>query len=333
MLVAQLVAPNEIVIAERRAPEPGAGEVRIAVQVVGICGTDMEFYSGRRENGYPFILGHECAGTIDACGAAVDGWKVGDRVTVRPNFGCGVCDRCREGRDNICPNSRGLGVTIDGCLAEYIIAPARYVFALPEGMDFETGALVEPLAVADRAVRRAGVSSANRVLILGAGSIGLFATRCAALEGATVTVCDPILERLKLAHQFGAYRTVTLVEDLGSDEQPFDTVIETAGVAETVPIAVRYARPGGRIVLTGIPMDPTPIESRWIVWRELEIHGSFIYDASDFAHAAERLRDGSVQALAVVSHRFPLEQTADAFKLIARQGGLKGLIYLSQEDN
>jgi len=333
MLVTQLVAPHEMILAERRASEPGVGEVRIAVHVVGICGTDMEFYSGRRENGYPFILGHECAGTIDALGAGVTGWNLGDRVTVRPNFGCGVCDRCKEGRDNICPNSRGLGVTIDGCLAQTIIAPARYVFALPDGMDFETGALIEPLAVADRAVRRAEAGSGRRILILGAGSIGLFATRCAVLEGAGVTVCDPITERLALARQFGANRTVTSVEDLRSDEQEFDAVIETAGVAETVPIAVRRARPGGRVVLTGIPMNPAMIESRWIVWRELEIHGSFIYDASDFARAAERLHDGSIKALDVVTHRFGLKQAADAFELISRRGGLKALINLSQEDN
>jgi len=333
MLVSQLVAPHEMILAERRALEPGVGEVRIAVHVVGICGTDMEFYSGRRSNGYPFILGHECAGTIDALGAGVTSWNLGDRVTVRPNFGCGVCDRCQEGRDNICPNSRGLGVTIDGCLAETIIAPARYVFALSDGMDFETGALIEPLAVAERAVRRADASSGRRILVLGAGSIGLFATCCAVLEGAGVTVCDPIAERLARARQFGANRTVASVEDLRSDEQEFDAVIETAGVAETVPAAVRCARPGGRVVLTGIPMNPAKTESRWIVWRELEIHGSFIYDASDFARAAERLRDGSIRALDLVTHRFPMERVSEGFKLVAQRGGLKTLINIRQEES
>ena len=332
MNVAQLVAPYQIEISERRAPEPGAGEVRIAVHVVGVCGTDMEFYSGRRTNGYPFVLGHECAGTIDAIGANVDTWRVGDRVTVRPNFGCGTCDRCREGRYNICPNSRGLGVTIDGCLVEFMIAPARYVFALPEGMSFDAGALIEPLAVAGRAVRRAALAAGQRVLIVGAGTIGLLATRCAALDGAEVTVCDPIPERLDIARRFGARQAVTSEAALG-DPGTFDAVVETAGVSVTAPFAVRQARPGGRVVLTGIPMDPADVETRWIVWRELEIHGSFIYDAADFARAAGRIQDGSVHALDLVTGRFPLERTGDAFDCIAHREGLKALIKIRQEDN
>jgi 2-desacetyl-2-hydroxyethyl bacteriochlorophyllide A dehydrogenase len=334
MNVAQLVAPKNVALAERRTPEPGDGEVRIAVHVVGLCGTDMEFHSGRRSNGYPFVLGHECAGTIEALGSGVDGWSVGDRVTVRPNFGCGNCPRCREGRDNICPNSRGLGVTIDGCLAEAIIAPARYVVPLPQGMSYEAGALIEPLAVADRAVRRAEVRSGSRVLILGAGTIGLFAVRCAALAGAEITVCDLIPERLDVARRLGATSAAT--SDMDIDAQgmaAFDVVIETAGVSETVPAALRRVRPGGRVVLTGIPMDPSPIETRWIVWRELEIHGSFIYDASDFARAAARIQDGSVRALDLVTHRFSLEQISDAFEWTARRGGLKTLITVRQEAN
>jgi 2-desacetyl-2-hydroxyethyl bacteriochlorophyllide A dehydrogenase len=333
MLVTQLVAPHEMILAERRAPEPGVGEVRIAVHVVGICGTDMEFYSGRRENGYPFILGHECAGTIDALGTGVTGWNLGDRVTVRPNFGCGVCDRCHEGRTNICPNSRGLGVTIDGCLAETIIAPAEYVFKLPQGIGFEEGALIEPMAVACRAVRRADVMNHHRVLILGAGAIGLFAVQWAVHEGAEVTVCDPIPERLALARQFGATETVQSVTDLATPSgMNFDAVIETAGISQTVPTAVTRTRPGGRVVLTGIPMDSAQVETKWIVWRELEIVGSFIYEATDFSRAAKGIRDEIVRALDVVTHRFPFACTADAFELIADRGGLKALINIRQEE-
>ena len=332
MIVAQLVAPHQIEISERRAPEPGDGEVRIAVHVVGVCGTDMEFYSGRRTNGYPFVLGHECAGTIEALGSNVASWQVGDRVTVRPNFGCGTCDRCREGRDNICAHSRGLGVTIDGCLVEFVIAPARYVFALPDGMSFDAGALIEPLAVAGRAVRRADLTRGQRVLMIGAGTIGLLATRCAVLEGADVTVCDPIPERLELAKRFGAQRTMTDEAALG-EPGTFDAVVETAGVSATVPLAVRHARPGGRVVLTGIPMNPASVETRWMVWRELEIHGSFIYDAGDFAHASEQIHDGRVPALNLVTDRFPLEQAADAFDRIAHRDGLKALITIRQEAN
>jgi 2-desacetyl-2-hydroxyethyl bacteriochlorophyllide A dehydrogenase len=306
----------------------------MAVHVVGICGTDMEFFSGRRENGYPFVLGHECAGRIDALGAGVEGWNVGDRVTVRPNFGCGTCERCREGRDNICSHSRGLGVTADGCLAEYIVAPARYLFPLPAGMRFEEGTLIEPLAVAERAVRRAEVGRGDRILVLGAGTIGLFSVRCAVFAGAEVVVCDPIEERLAMARKLGArYAVVHEAELDGLRQGEFDAVIETAGVSVTVPVAVRRARPGGRVVLTGIPMDAATLETRWIVWRELEIHGSFIYDAEDFARAAARIQDGSIRVLDLVTHRFPFDQVSDAFELIARRGGLKALIKIRQEES
>lgn len=333
MRVAQLVAPEQLILTDRLLPEPGFGEVRIAVYVVGICGTDMEFYSGRRNNGYPFVLGHECAGMIDAIGADVADWSVGDRVTVRPNFGCGVCARCNEGRDNICPNSDGLGVTMDGCLAEYIIAPARYLFPLPDGMDFETGALIEPLAVAGRAVRRANVTEHRRILVLGAGTIGLFTVRCAVLEGAEVTVFDPIAERLEWARRFGATCTVSQEDQLNEHVGAgFDAVIETAGVCAAVPAAVQRTRPGGRIVLTGIPMDAAQVGTRWIVWRELEVHGSFIYDATDFALAATRIQEGSVKALDLATHQFSFKQVAEAFKLIVHRGGLKALINVRQED-
>jgi 2-desacetyl-2-hydroxyethyl bacteriochlorophyllide A dehydrogenase len=334
MKVATLVAPRQLVLSERRAPEPGPGEVRIAVHVVGICGTDMEFYSGRRTNGYPFVLGHECAGIVDAVGPDVTAWRVGDRVTVRPNFGCGRCERCREGRDNICPHSRGLGVTIDGCLAEFISAPSQYVFPIPQGLSLEQGALIEPLAVADRAVRRAETQAGDRILVLGAGTIGLFAVRCAALAGADVAVCDPILGRLEIARDLGASRAVPDLEELGQSRHAgFDAVIETAGVAQTVPLAVQAARPGGRVVLTGIPMQAVQVETRWIVWRELEIHGSFIYEVADFARAARRIEDGSVRALDLVTDRFSIDEVAEAFERVAGRGGLKTLIKIAQEED
>lgn len=334
MHVAQLVAPQKIVLADRATPEPGPDEVRIAVRVVGICGTDMEFYSGRRSHGYPFVLGHECSGTVDVAGPGGTDVAIGTRVTLRPNFGCGVCDRCREGRDNICPNSRGLGVTTDGCLREYVLAPARYLFPLPDRLDFEAGALIEPLAVAGRAVRRGAVDPGTRVLILGTGTIGLLAVRCAVLEGADVTAFDPIKDRLEIARTWGAAAVISeeahLAELAGSG---FDVVIETAGISTVVPTAVEHARPGGRIVLTGIPMDSARVATRFIVWRELELHGSFIYDAEDFARAATRLENGQVDAMSLVTHRFPLERTAGAFETIARRGGLKALIHITKEED
>jgi len=332
MKVVELVAPGHLKLAERDEPTPGPGEVRIALSYVGICGTDMEFYAGRRPAATPFILGHECSGRVDAVGPGVEDWGTGTAVTVRPNFGCGTCALCGDGRDNICPNGRGLGVTIDGCLAESIVVPERTVWRVPEGMDLETAALIEPAAVAERAVRRAGPLAGRRVLILGAGTIGLFAVQAATLAGADVTVVDPIEVRRRWASTLGATRVEAPVSEPDGLAE-FDAVIETAGVARTVPAAVERARPGGRVVLTGIPMDEATVATRWIVWRELEVIGSFIYELSDFARASDRLASGETCALDLVTARYPVDRVAEAFEAVSRRAGMKVLIRMAEEEN
>jgi len=332
MKVVELVAPGHLKLAERAEPTPGPGEVRIALSCVGICGTDMEFYAGRRSAGTPFILGHECSGRVDAVGPGVEDWETGTAVTVRPNFGCGTCALCGDGRENICPNGRGLGVTIDGCLAESIVVPARTMWRVPEGMDLETAALIEPAAVAERAVRRAGPLTGRRVLILGAGTIGLFAVQAATLAGADVTVVDPIEERRRWASTLGATRVEAPVSERDGPAE-FDAVIETAGVAQTVPAAVARARPGGRVVLTGIPMDEATVGTRWIVWRELEVIGSFIYELSDFARASNRLASGEMCALDLVTARYPVDRVGEAFETVSRREGMKVLIRMAEEES
>ena len=326
----ELVAPESLRLAERDRPEPGPGEVRIAVSNVGVCGTDMEFYRGRRSAGYPFVLGHECSGRVDAIGEGVASTAVGTPVTVRPNFGCGDCPDCLAGRENICANSRGLGVTIDGCLSEFIVAPERYVWPIPDGMDLETATLIEPAAVAERAVRRAGSIAGRRVLVLGAGPIGLLAVQVAVLAGAEVTVGDPLPKRRRRAVDLGAGDAF---DPASADVSQFgfDVVIETAGVPAAVSAAVSSAKPGGAIVLTGIPMDPAAIETKWVVWRELTISGSFIYEAIDFAGACGRIERGEIDVLGLVTGRFPVEQAAEAFRRAASHEGLKVLIKMREE--
>jgi len=338
MKTIELTAPRRLTLAERADPQPGPGEVRIVVHFVGICGTDMDFYRGRRPAAYPFVLGHECSGRIDEVGEGVTGLEVGTPVTVRPNFGCGECEFCRAGRDNICPNSRGLGVTIDGCLAEYIIAPAAYVWPLPNEIALEAGALIEPVAVAERAVRRAGEIADRRVVVLGSGPIGLFAVQIAASSGGEVTAIDPIPERLNRAKELGASHVIdaSIGNVLSSaralaGDQGFDVVIETAGVVETVPLAVDLLRPGGRIVLTGIPMDPAPLATRFVVWRELELVGSFTYTEEDFIHASDRIGNGEIKAVELITRRFALERASEAFDLVDRRAGLKVIIEVKKE--
>ena len=332
MRTVELTAPHRLELTERDDPRPGPGEVRIAVHSVGICGTDLDFYRGRRPTVYPFVLGHECSGRIDMVGSGVTGLRIGSRVTVRPNFGCGTCELCKEGRDNICPNSRGLGVTIDGCLAEYIIAPADYVWPLPEGMSLETGSLIEPVAVAERAVRRAGDIAGRRVVVIGSGPIGLFALQIAKANGGEVTVIDPVPERLERAKDLGAEGVYPpSAVSAADDARGFDAVIETAGVAETVPLAIDLLRPGGRVVLTGIPMEAAPLATRFVVWRELELVGSFTYTKEDFERASDRIRDNDIEGVGLITHRFDLKRASDGFAVAADRGGLKVIIKVREE--
>ena len=332
MRTVELIEPKRLQMGDREVPAPGPGEVRIAVSTVGICGTDLEFFRGARSAGYPFILGHECAGRVDAIGDGIDGPALGTPVTVRPNFGCGICRWCEAERDNICPNGRGLGVTVDGCLAEFILAPVRYVWPIPERMSLETAALIEPTAVAVRAVRRAGKLAGRRILVLGAGSIGLLAVRAAVLAGADVVVGDLLPERRRRGIAWGAVSAVDPMSELPGEE-PFACVIETAGVPAAVARAIECVEPGGRVVLTGIPMDPAAVETRWIVWRELEVFGSFIYERADFERACQQIECGNIRALDLVTHRFPLERAQEAFDVALAREGMKVLITFDEEDD
>ena len=169
------------------------------------------------------------------------------------------------------------------------------------------------------------------LLVLGAGPIGLLALQIAALAGAEVSVADPVSERRRWALDLGAASSF----DPGSDEmkdERFDVVIETAGAPEAVSGAVEHARPGGWIVLTGIPMDACAIETKWVVWRELKLVGSFIYEPTDFGRACDRIARGELRALDLVTDRFPIERATEAFRAAVGRRGLKVLIKVREEE-
>jgi len=177
------------------------------------------------------------------------------------------------------------------------------------------------------------------VMVLGGGSIGLFALQVAQEYGAEVTLADPLVERLERATGLGAAHVIDVtVEDIVTagrtltGGQGFDVVIETAGVPETVPVAINLTRPGGRVVLTGLPTEAAIVETRWIVWQELDLVGSFIYETENFGQASRLLHEGKIEGLELVTHRFALDQAYEAFDLVARRVGLKVFINVHEED-
>ena len=218
--VAVLTRPLEIVLEERPVPEPGPREVLVEVSAVGVCGSDVHYYEHGRIGSHvvraPLVLGHESAGRVVAVGDAVSKHAVGDRVTLEPGVPCGRCRECRAGRYNLCPDVVFFATPpVDGAFADYVTIHEDFAFALPDALSDDAGALMEPLSVGIWACRKAGVSAGDRVLITGAGPIGLLAMQVALAFGATqVEISDVSEPRLELARRTGATRALRA----GADE-------------------------------------------------------------------------------------------------------------------
>jgi L-iditol 2-dehydrogenase len=332
----ELHAPEDVRLIESPRPVPGPDEVLVAVARVGICGSDLHAYHGR----HPFIQlpvvpGHEFSGTVVEVGAEVCDYAPGQRVTVEPSLVCGVCYNCTHGRYNICEELRVIGCQSPGAMAEYLAVPATKVLPLPDPVTWDQAAMAEPLAVAVHAIRVARLPPKARVLILGAGTIGLLALQVAKTMGADrVMITDLLQERLDLALQLGADKAVNPgMTDLATAlEEAFgprraDVIIECAGVAATARDAIRVARKGTRIVVAGVFEQEVPVNLGLVQDRELELVGTLMYVDDDFSIALELLQDGRVKVEPLITQRFPLDRAAEAFATADnREGSLKILI-------
>jgi len=329
MKAAILHGPRELRVEAARAPEPGADQALVRVAVAGLCGTDYSIFSGGRPVTYPRVMGHEFVGRVEAVGAGVTTPHVGDRVAIEPNYSCGVCPLCREGNRNLCLSRTAVGIDVDGCFAELVRVPARCCWPAPAGVADDELMVTEPLAVVVRAVGRGGVRSGETVAVVGAGTLGLLALQVVRGHGARVLVVGRSARRFALASDLGAEATHALADGsveaaarVFSGREGVDCVIETAGTAEAVHHALMLVRPGGRVVLTGLPHEPTPVEFFFVVRREVTIVGSMIYQ-DEFAEAMRLVADGTVKTRPLVTHHFALETISDAFVAHAQPGSIK----------
>jgi L-iditol 2-dehydrogenase len=317
MRAAVLHAPGEIRIEERERPRPGPREVLVQISAVGVCGSDVHYYEHGRIGPFvvdaPLVLGHESAGRVVELGEGASRHAVGARVALEPGVPCGRCRECRAGRYNLCEEVRFFATPpVDGAFAEFVVIHEDFAFALPESLSDEEGALMEPLSVGVWACRKAGVGAGDRVLVTGAGPIGLLAMQCALAFGATeVTVSDVNARRLELAARTGATRVVPAGEELGTDA---DALIECSGHPDAVASGIRALRPAGVAVLVGMgPEEEGTLPLSLIQGRELWVTGTFRY-ANTYPTAIALAAAVRVDLRSIISGRFGLEEAEAALR-------------------
>lgn len=331
MKTLQLVAPRTIEARDMAdPPDPGPREVLVRMRAVGICGSDMHFYSDGGIAGsdalYPMVLGHEPAGEIVEVGPGVEDVRVGMRVAVEPAISCGRCEGCRSGRHNLCDDSVFMGgLQIPGSLREYAVVPARNVAVVPDEMTFADATVVEPLAVLLHTLELVKLQLGEAVAVMGAGPIGLLAVAVARLSGASsITVADRIPERLELAKRFGADAVVDYTTDSVSDAvldmtggRGAHVVVDAAAKPESVRNAIASARNGARVAVIGIPSEREVGVSFWeAMGKELTFYIQKRSNNNDH-EAIEMLKRGLIDTSAFVTHRFPFEQGDKAFQTVA----------------
>ncbi len=325
MLAAYIAAPNTVEVKDSPIPQTAPGEVLVRVRSCGICGSDLHFYEGAFPAMANVSPGHEFAGEIEALGEGVAGWSEGDRVAVEPITSCQTCEYCRSGRYHLCPRHILIGTMRSGALAQYIAVPAYTLYRLPEGMDFETGALAEPLAVAVHGLHIVGLKAGEKVLVLGSGTIGLMTVLAARAAGAEVVATYRHEHQSGAALALGAVRTVHDEAMAGLEREGFDVVVETVGgTAKTLQQALGTVRAGGRVSVLGLFTQPVSVHPIGLVLKETTVVGGITYCRpglrSDFDVALAILARHGEQARSVITHRFPLSEASAAFETAAHKG-------------
>lgn len=316
MKAVRLFAPGDLRLAEIDPPAPGPAEVLLRVEAAGICGTDRHLFKGEFPCTPPVTLCHEFSGIVVAAGRE-SGIAEGTRVTVDPNIACGTCGFCRTGRPNLCPGNIAIGLSRDGGFASFAAVPAHRAIALPAGLDPLAGALAEPLACTLHGIDIGAPRPGERVIVIGGGVIGLLALELCTAAGAEVLVLTRNARKRALAEELGARASAPTPEGaLAHWPDGADLVVECAGVAETVAMAPRLTRTGGRIVLLGVlPKGlAVPIEPFDLLFREISLLPAFINPFTQ-SRAAAMIASGQVRVAPLITRVVALDEVA---ALVAR---------------
>lgn len=331
MHVFRLTGPNEHEFVETDRPNPKEEDLLIRVHRVGICGTDVEMLRGTMPyfklgwTNYPVILGHEWSGTVAEMGSAVSDFKVGDRVTGDVSIGCGQCVNCMRGYYNLCVTKQEVGLCRgkDGAFAQFLTMPARHSYVLPEGVDLDDGALVEPAATVIKAVRKVGFEPGATVLVTGDGPIGLLALQAAIAYGAGwVAMSGASLPKLELAKKLGAHAVIDVTQD---DVVAFvndhtkglgvDFSIEASGHNGALENCMQATRMGGTISVVGIYEHPMEkLDMGIAVVRDLTLCCS-VASPNAFEQTLRLMANGKIQAKPLITKVLDLEEAPKAFEI------------------
>lgn len=337
-LAAWLIGVNDIKIQPFHLPPLGPHDVRVRIKAVGICGSDVHYLKHMRCAGYivkePMVIGHECAGIVEEVGSGVETLFPGDRVALEPGISCFRCDLCKEGRYNLCPEMKFFATPpVHGSLANHVVHPTHLCFKLPDDLSLEEGAMCEPLSVGVHACRRASIGPETRVLVMGAGPIGLVTMLAARAFGAPkIVVADVDQARISVARELGADEVIkvsTNIQDVAAEIEKIkeavgdgiDVSFDCAGFDKTMTTALGATRSGGKVCLIGMGHEHMTIPLAATAAREVDVIGVFRYK-NTWPLCIEFMRSGKIDVKRLITHRFGFSQreVEEAFETSARGG-------------
>lgn len=334
MRAAAYIGERTVEVTESVPTPPGAGEVQIDVAFTGLCGTDLHIIHGAMDARVtrPLTFGHEMSGTIAALGSGVEGWAVGDAVTVMPLIWDGTCPACLAGHSHICQNLVFVGIDSPGSLQQQWTVPASLLVPLPSSLSLRDAALAEPVAVAVHDVRRSELVAGDHVVVIGGGPIGVLIATVARHAGAVVAVIEPEAGRREEIAGLG----FTVVDPMSQDQVAWvtewtggagaDVVFEVSGAAAAVKGATGLAKVRGTLVVVAIHPTPREIDLQRVFWRELRILGARVYERTDFERAVELLEQGVIPANTLISQVVPLDGIPPAITDLEQGRALKILV-------
>lgn len=341
MLQQVMTAPGEIMFREVPVPEPKKGEVLIKIMKIGVCGSDIHVYHGEHPfTKYPVTQGHEVSGEIAKLGEGVEGFAPGQKVTIQPQVVCGKCYPCRHGKYNLCEELKVMGFQTTGVASRYFAVDAAKVTPLPEDLSYDEGAMIEPLAVAVHAARRAGDVKGLKIAVLGAGPIGILVAQTVKGMGAdSVMITDVSDIRLAKAKECGVDFCVNtkhvdfgdaMTENFGPDKA--DVIYDCAGSNITMGQAIKYARKGSAIILVAVFAGEAKVDLAVLNDHELDLNTSMMYRNEDYIEAIRLVNEKKVVLAPLISKHFAFQDYLKAYQYIDanRESTMKVIINVQE---